>query len=251
MRLVQDLNVSKSALFPSIQKRRTERGVYEPTSPVTWSDAQALERVLDGLQVAFGTTAHSDKGRAQLESIRDIARSAWRIEMTTECTFMESSQLMRIGAGEIAKARDGITLSAPPLVLAAHLGLFDRTSYPGRDSMVIKSQLDRFDMLTTSTPAYLWIITNSNSRTQQIEAGRAYARLNLEGTRLGLAMHPNEQSLQEYPEMNQNYDAIHTLLNNDTPGHTVQMLARLGRLPAGATPSEPAPRRGLNALLHG
>ena len=58
-------------------------------------------------------------------------------------------------------------------------------------------------------------------------------------------MHPNEQSLQEYPEVAGPYRAIHALLDAPAPGHTVQMLARVGHLPAGAAALAPAPRRGL------
>jgi hypothetical protein len=113
--------------------------------------------------------------------------------------------------------------------------------------MAIKSQLQRFDDLTASTPSYLWLTTSTNTRATQIEAGRAYVRLNLAGTLLGLAMHPNEQALQEFPEMASNYRAIHQLLAPGQAGGTVQMLARLGPLPQGVAVSEPAPRRGLRA----
>jgi hypothetical protein len=132
---------------------------------------------------------------------------------------------------------------------ADKLGLFNRSSYPGADSMAIKSQLQRFDDLTASTPSYLWLTTSTNTRAAQIEAGRAYVRLNLAGTLLGLAMHPNEQALQEFPEMASNYRAIHQLLAPAQAGGTVQMLARLGPLPQGVAASEPAPRRGLQAHL--
>lgn len=62
-------------------------------------------------------------------------------------------------------------------------------------------------------------------------------------------MHPNEQALQEFPEMASNYRAIYALLAPGQAGGTVQMLARLGTLPKGLDASEPAPRRGLQAHL--
>ena len=63
-----------------------------------------------------------------------------------------------------------------------------------------------------------------------------------------LAMHPNEHALQEYREVARSYRAIHTLLGTPAPRDTVQMLARLGYLPASAAPAAPAPR-GLDAQL--
>lgn len=249
VRLEQGAAGPQGGLYDAIPLRRTDRGMYDPAIVVTAADAGALGGVLAGLQVSFGTSAQEQA--SLLPRIREIVRRAWRIEMGTERTFMESSRLLRIGASEIDAHRDGITLPDAPLVLAAKAGLFDRASYPGAGSMAIQSQLERFDALTASTPAYLWITTEGNGRRQQVEAGRAYARVNLAGARLGLSMHPNEQSLQEYPEMADNYNAIHRLLGCDPARRTVQMLARLGRLPDGASPPGPAPRRGLEALIKG
>lgn len=248
VRLDKAQAMAPSPLFAAILRRRTERGAYDPARPLRADALRALQEVVAPLQVAFGTTVGDPARHAQ---VREIVSDAWRIEMSTERTFMESMQLMRIGAAEVAAARDGISMIDPPLVAAAKLGLFDRRHYPGADAMAIRAQFTRFDALTASTPAYLWIITNGNGRRQQIEAGRAYARLNLEGTRLGLVMHPNEQALQEYPEMKDNYRDIHSLLGCDPQVRTVQMLARLGHLPDGAAPAGPAPRRGLGALIQG
>ena len=64
-----------------------------------------------------------------------------------------------------------------------------------------------------------------------------------------LALHPNEQALQEFDAVAEPYRAIHALLDAPQPGHTVQMLARLGYLPAGTAPRPPAPRRGLARQL--
>ena len=64
-------------------------------------------------------------------------------------------------------------------------------------------------------------------------------------------MQPNEQALQEYPAVADQYHAIHQLLEAPTPRYTVQMLARVGYLPSNAAAAPPAPRRGLSALLAG
>lgn len=73
-------------------------------------------------------------------------------------------------------------------------------------------------------------------------------RADFAGTATGLAMHPKEQALQEYREVARSYRAIHTLLGTPAPRDTVQMLARLGYLPASAAPAPPAPH-GLDAQL--
>ena len=93
------------------------------------------------------------------------------------------------------------------------------------------------------------LATRDNTREVQIAAGRAYARLNLAATNLGLVMHPNEQALQEYPEMRAMHQTIYDTLPAQSPGLTLQMLARLGRLPKGVTPAIPPPRRGLDQVI--
>ncbi|MCZ8116350.1 hypothetical protein [Silanimonas sp.] len=74
-------------------------------------------------------------------------------------------------------------------------------------------------------------------------------RVNLAGTAAGLVMHPNEEALQEYPEVARQYQAIHMLLGTPAPRYTVQMLARVGYLPANASAAPPAPRGGVDAQI--
>jgi hypothetical protein len=79
---------------------------------------------------------------------------------------------------------------------------------------------------TDSAMAHLWQVTPGNARADQIAAGRDWVRLNLAATAEGLGMQPLSQALQEYPEMDQYYRAVHARLAPD--GGTVQMLALLG-----------------------
>ena len=85
------------------------------------------------------------------------------------------------------------------------------------------------DMLR-ATPAYAVLTTPGNERLDQIAAGRRWLRLHLAATTLGVSLHPVSQSLQEYPEMAEHYDAVHNMLAKG--GETVQMLGRLGYGPA-------------------
>jgi hypothetical protein len=184
-----------------------------------------------------------------VEAIRAIVREAWRIEMTTEAPLMESVRVLRVGSAEIDRYRDGISITQPLPVMLMRLGLFDRTKFPAPDSRITQAQIKDFNAITASTPAYLWLVTEGNTRPQQLLAGRAYVRLNLAGAAAGLAMHPNEQALQEYPQVAAQYRAIHALLGAPAPRHTVQMLARVGYLPANVAAPPPAPRRGVDALI--
>jgi hypothetical protein len=245
VRLTADSAVKADPLFKHVLLRRTDRRAYDPAKPVDARTGAQLAASVQALPVRFGLSSPG----TQLDGIRTVARQAWRIELTTEATLMESLKLLRVGGRAIDQHRDGINITSPMLLMLSKVGLFDTSQFPAPDSSATTAQLNSFDAITATTPAYLWITTQGNRREQQIDAGRAYVRLNLMGTALGLVMHPNEQSLQEYPEMAQPYQAIHTLLDSPAPHHTVQMLARLGFLPLGIAAQAPAPRRGLAAQL--
>jgi hypothetical protein len=77
------------------------------------------------------------------------------------------------------------------------------------------------------TPAYVLILTSDNSRTSQVRAGMAYARMQLTAQSMGLAVQPLSQILEEYPEMESLRTQVHAeyALN----GETIQMLVRVGR----------------------
>ena len=251
VRLLADAGTPRDALFAQLFKRRTDRRAYDPAHPPSAAEVQRLQAAAAPLPLRFGLagSAGGAAGAAadttRLAAIRTIAREAWRLELTTEAPMMESMRVLRLGAAEIDQHRDGISITSPFLVALAKTGLFDRSQFPAADSQATQGQIKEFDAITASTPAYLWLVTEGNRRGQQVDAGRAYARVNLAGTAAGLAMHPNEQALQEYPAVAGPYQQIHALLDAPAPRFTVQMLARVGHLPVGVTAPGPAPRRGL------
>ena len=86
--------------------------------------------------------------------------------------------------------------------------------------------------------AHLWSTTATNTRQDQLNAGATWVRLHQAATREGLAFHPLSQSLQEFAAMEPNYRRVHAWLAS--PGHTVQMLVRLGYTgSAGPSPRQP------------
>ncbi|WP_253261939.1 hypothetical protein [Ramlibacter montanisoli] len=194
----------------------------------------------EGLRAGF-----TGGGAEELARHRAIASAAWRIELVTPRTLLESYRWLRIGPAEISRHRDGISINQPLLRAVDAIGLFDRTRAPGPDDSVLRRQITDFDAKLLATPAFFWLVSAGNGRRMQVQAGRAYVRAQLAATAHGLSMHPLSQALQEYPEQAGPYAEIHALLQAPRPSHTVQMWARLGPGPA----IEPAPRRGLRAHL--
>ncbi len=238
IRLVADASVKPDPLFAQILRRRTNREAYEAREP----DATALQRIATSVQphpfrVGFVGSAQADV----LQQHRRIAKEAWRIELVTPRTVMESFKVLRVGPKEIAQHRDGISLNDPMVRALDAVGLFDRSVAPAPDDFATTSQLEEFNAKIDTTPAFFWLVTEGNDRITQIQSGRAYVRAQLAATAAGLSMHPLSQALQEYPEQAAPYAQIHQLVGAPAPRFTVQMWARLGYAPV----IEPSPRRGL------
>ena len=239
IRLAKDDGVKADPLFAHIFNRHTHRGVYENRIP----NAQARQTLADSVKdfpVQLGLVTSED---ASMQQHRAIAMDAWRIEMQTPHTLLESYKVLRVGPQEIAQHRDGISLNTPMVRGLVALNLFDRSKPSEPDSFAIKGQISEFNDKMSTTPACVWLSTSDNSRRTQMLCGRAYVRLQLAATALGLRMHPLSQALQEYPEQSNNYKAIHELLVGKDSTATVQMWTRLGYAPVGS----PSPRRGLQA----
>ncbi len=243
IRLTKDPNVAKDPLFSQILKRHTNREAYDMTKAVPADAVQDMADCMKPYPIRFGFVG-LDQPDA-IEKHRAIAAEAWRIELTTPAKILETYKVLRVGAREIAKYRDGISINDPFLSLLVRLGLFDRSKAPKPDDSAIVEQIENFNKNLELTPGFLWMITEGNSRTLQVNAGRAYVRVQLMGAAHGVSMQPLQQALQEYPEQQGPYGEIHTLLSAPSPRYTVQMWARLGHGPQ----IEPAPRRGLEAHI--
>jgi hypothetical protein len=243
VRLSPDPAVQKDPLFAHVLQRRTNRQLYDLQRPVPAAAWQAMADAVAPHPSRLGFVGMDQAGL--MAQHRDIAAQAWRIEMVTPRVVLETYQVLRVGAAEIEKHRDGLYLLDPKVVWLNRFGLFDRSKAPAPDDYATTSQIEDFGKKLASTPAFLWMVTEGNDRRTQIGAGRAYVRVQLAATAQGLAMQPLQQALQEYPEQAEPHARIRRLLGAPGPAQTVQMWARVGHAPSVG----PAPRRGVPALL--
>lgn len=240
-RLVLQGAAPRDPLFAQVRRRHTHKGAYDSTRAVAPADWAALVARAGERGVAGG--AVSEPGR--VATLRTIAREAYRIEMTTARTWLESAHLLRIGASEIERHRDGIAVTGLMPRLMSSIGLFDRFEVPRPGTSNFDRVMDRWAPFETGS-GWFWVATAGNARRAQFDSGRAYVRAHLQATALGLEMHPLSQALQEFAEMRGPFDAVHRALGFDPAAHTVQMLARVGHA---AAPWFGTPRRELDALL--
>ncbi len=241
IRLLPDAGVERDPLFAQVLRRRTNRSAYDTARPVPAAAWQAMADAAARHPLRFGHVG--PEAPDVLAEHRAIAAEAWRIELTTPRAMLESYEVLRVGPDEIARHRDGLSLLDPMVVWMDRLGLFDRSRAPGPDDFAVTSQIEDFGRKIDSTTSFLWMISDGNDRRTQVDAGRAYARVQLAATAHGVAMQPLQQALQEYTEQAAMHERIHRRLGADRPGQTVQMWARVGHAPD----VPPAPRRGLDA----
>ena len=235
IRLVPDATIKPDPLFRQILKRQTNRVAFDLEVPPSAADLATLMAV-----AAAPLNSGSVIAPADLARTIDIGQRGFAREMTTPAAALESAKLTRIGPNEIARDRDGISLRGPFLEGMAAVGLLSRAAMADPKSFATKSAIDMFGKTLEATPAFVWIKGPDNSRATQIACGRAYARMNLTATALGLSMQPWSMTLQEFPEMAALYKETQTALGA-TPDAPLQMLARIGR----AKPGPVSPRRGL------
>ena len=239
LRLIKENTLQRDVLFAQTLQRHTIREPYDTDRPVSDDILQRL-RSISADNVIAGTT----NDPALLNSLRELTRDALHTEIRTPEAFQESIDLMRIGKAEIEANPDGISLGGAFLESLSLIGVVTRENLADPTSSSFQIGIDMATQGAMTSMGFVWIHTMGNSRTAQIEAGRAYMRICLQATADGLVMQPMSQALQEYKAMAPYYKAVHKQLTRQS-GERVQMLARLGF----ADEAAPAPRWSLETRL--
>jgi hypothetical protein len=236
----------RDPLFSQVLKRHTPKSDYDTSRPVSSEHLKILTASVNDTRVrAAGTVNLQD-----LPPLRELCWQSAQVELQTPRTVMESIELTRVGPDEILKHRDGISLNGWMVRVLTALGQFDRSAPPALGSQAYKAMAGRFEGHSQTSMGFVWL-SAKNRRTDQILAGRAYLRLQLKATEIGLGVHPMSQALQEFPEMAPHYARAHQLmLQRPAPigpdDDTVQMFCRLGYT---HKPIPATPRRSLSAFV--
>jgi nitroreductase len=239
IRLIPDPNRKPDPLFQQILKRRSTKNPFDPI--------ELLPAHGEKLATAYNNpdcqlTIATDRSRVL--GLRGALQSGIEIEMRTPHTHKESIDVIRIGASEVEQYRNGVSLTGAAVGWGRIFGYVSREKLVDPTSQVFNMVLNRYRELSLATPAFAWMTTSDNRRTTQLEVGRAYARLDLKATELGVAIHPMSQVLQEYKEIQPLQQGVLSML--DIPkGQKAQMLVRLGY----AKRPDPTPRRDLQDLI--
>ena len=223
---------AQDPLFAQLLRRHTAKVDYDTSRPVAAATLEALKTVFTDPGVRFGGTVDA----ARIEPMRKLCRESARVELLTPRTVMESIQLTRVGPDEIARHRDGISVNTLVPRVADMVGAFDRSNPPAEGSTAYKQMMGRFEGHSKTAMGFVWLYTptaqhaaGNTTRSAEVQAGRAYMRLQLKATELGLQIHPMSQAPQEFAEMKPYYDQLHQLLlGKPASEETVQMFCRVG-----------------------
>lgn len=233
-----DAAVTPDPLFVHVMDRRSNKEPYDTSRPLP---ADTLDRLAVAGSARLGGTIVP----AEVAEWRALTREALQIEIETPHTYRESVDLFRIGRTEVDANPDGIDFTGPIFEVMGATGLFTREVAMDTGSQAYRAGIDAVFANADTAMGHVWLVTEGNSRPDQIATGADWLRVNLAATAAGLAFQPLSQALQEYPEMAMLYRDLHARLAPQ--GGTVQMLARIGYGPT----VDPSPRWPLEAkILH-
>ena len=226
-------------LFAQVPRRRTEKGRFEARA----LDPAHKAALLAGHAASALPLMIADEA-AKVERLRVLAIAGSEMEMNTPRTHKESIDVVRIGAAEIAAHRDGISLKGPMIWALRQAGQMTPAQAMTPGTLAWNGGRDYVMAGYASAHAFGWIASADNTRQTQIAIGRAFVRLQLAATALGVALQPHSQTLQEYPEMVDLRAAMHRETGMPE-GATLQMFFRLGY----AGDPGPSPRRALSSFV--
>jgi len=214
--LVTNGDLKADTLFTHLLQRRSNKREYDGVGLNTQQKDQLL-----GFHKRHGQLSFVDKApkRAHMER---ILTQAMQIEVSNRQRDMETIKMFRFNDDEVAKYRDGFGVSQNGIT-----GFIELTKKTAE-----------------STRTFGMLVSESNSRLDQVKVGRDYCRIDLQVAAMGLAIHPMSQVLQEYKDML----ALQSEFKNTfkfSSNETVQMLFRLGY----AKPTPHSPRRLVSQII--
>ena len=235
---------ARDPLFEAIPGRHTNRGVYLE-NPVAANVLRGLADLVSSndVRVAFIT---DPKARGDMGSL--IIEATQRIIDDPDMS-LASAHWMRTGRREVEAHPDGITIDAAgvsPLVTLFGKIMPDQTPHSTDQYWIANTR----DTQVHAPVLGVLLVKDRLDMAQSIDAGRAWQRLHLAATALGIAAQPLNQPVEcvDRNEMLGRPDAFQNALVKfaDAQGWQPTFTFRLGYA---EKPALPSPRRPLNDVL--
>jgi len=186
--LVRDPAVQRDPLFDAFPLRRTNRFAYDGP-PLTAKEEHALrEAAVEGTAIRIVTDP------AAVNAVAALAAEGLRREDESFTMYAESIGMVRFGTDELERRRDGMDLNSLGF---RGLDLFLMRMFRSRNDLFTEGFRERHLALARgavfSARAFGVVTTPASSRAGDVDAGRAFARVHLTATSLGLALQPFAQ----------------------------------------------------------
>ncbi|MDV3427847.1 MAG: hypothetical protein LIR50_12615 [Bacillota bacterium] len=214
-----------SALYDYMFLPDTNRGAYNKQELTQGEIKQLL-----AINTDSDMTLKIFQDEANKKNLGNYALEGAKIESGIHRINQESANVLRTNEYQKNKYRYGFSVEGQGTtgimkhVMQGLITLFPSINNEKNSAdLYVKSTLTAVD----NTPAYAMIITNDNSRTEQVKSGMLYSRLILTAHSLGLVMQPPSQVLEEYLEMREQYAKIHK--DYAAKGAAIQMFFRIGK----------------------
>ena len=229
-------------LAPEVIRRRSNKRAYDDR-PVPEHHLQTLAQIGGG--EIYGRWFQSQERTRELS---ELCAQAMAVEVRDRKRNEETARWFRLSDAEFARHKDGFGLPQSGITGVsrwfAESFMLDRKELAEPEGSFAKKAVELTRGQAQSAPAFLIQASAKNDRPAQVFAGRAFARMQLTATGLGLATHPMSQALQEYGDMALLYATFKRVLGIPED-HTIQMFARVGY----AAPTFPAPRRDVADIV--
>jgi len=212
-------------LYDGIFLPDTNRGAYQPEG-LTSEQVEKLQGI--STDETLKVTVFQDEANKKV--LGQFAFTGAKIESGIQRINEESGPLFRKNEYEKNKYRFGFSFEGQGVTgIKKHLLQGLLTIFPSMNNEKAASDLfvKSTQIAVDNTPAYVMIITKTNDREAQVTSGMVYGKLVLTAHSLGLVLQPPSQVLEEYPEMKEQYESIHSKYASE--GGTIQMLVRIGK----------------------
>ncbi len=242
---VPDRAVMRDSLFDEIPKRVSNKRPFEVGREITDAEVNALRSAPQSSSSIAWRIVSDVQHRTDLA---DLCKQAMATEVSSVVRNRETANWFRFSDRELRERRDGFGLAQSGTDGAkkwfVETFVLSREKAQDPHSAFAKGAVAQTEQQGDTASIFAALVSNTNTRLDQVLAGRAYARVELTASRLGLAMQPLSQLLEEYAEMAPLQRRMKQAMGV-ADSKTVQMLFRLGH--AKATPH--SPRREIAALI--
>ncbi|TDB37928.1 MAG: hypothetical protein D9V44_07720 [Actinobacteria bacterium] len=184
-----ETDASYAALAEQIPLRRTNRGAYDvkrAPKPATLETLAACAG--DGVGVRWLSSA------GERDEFSALTVKATEVHVNDAAMQRDSHAWYRMKWSEVEQHKDGITIdgAAVGLIGTTMLKMFPPTSDAFDEGW---TKVTRETHCATAPLFGLLVAGAADDRSAWVTAGRVYQRMQLEATRLGIAMHPLSQAL--------------------------------------------------------